>query len=89
MKAMNNDENSHPKTLFHAIYLAANWIPLIENEVTHQAFTTTTNNLSQSAQKEERSDKKGSKDNKNKDEKHSKKEAVDQDDERKQNHNQK
>jgi hypothetical protein len=40
MKAMMNDENSHPKTLSDAIYLAANWIPLVDKELQHQAFTT-------------------------------------------------
>jgi hypothetical protein len=84
MKAINNDENSHPKTISDAIYLAANWIPPIESEITHQAF-----NISTNVPTDERNDKKESKDNKNKDERHPKKEAVDQDDKRQQDHNQK
>jgi hypothetical protein len=41
MKAMMGEENSHPKTLGDAIYVAANWIPLVEKELLHQAFSVT------------------------------------------------
>jgi hypothetical protein len=51
MKAMMNDENSHPKTLSDAIYLAANWIPLVAEEQQHRRLKNKRQKGSETKQK--------------------------------------